>query len=47
MLYSETYPLDEQNEFVSAGPAMAVVALSHTPAERRLYLAMLSRDQFK
>jgi DNA-binding CsgD family transcriptional regulator len=42
MLGSKTYPLDENNEFVWGGPAMALVTLSHTPAERRLYAAMLS-----
>lgn len=42
MLDSKTYPLDEKSEFVRGGAAMALVALSHTPAERRLYAAMLN-----
>jgi len=37
---SKTYPLGENIER-SNGPAMALVALSHTPVERRLYTAML------
>ncbi|HAF24505.1 MAG TPA: hypothetical protein DCK93_16645 [Blastocatellia bacterium] len=39
---SKTYPLGEKIEFSAAGPAMALVALSHTPVERRLYSAMLT-----
>jgi DNA-binding CsgD family transcriptional regulator len=42
MLDSQTYPLDEKSELVRGGAAVALVALSHTPAERRLYAAMLS-----
>lgn len=42
MLVSKTYPLDENNEFVGGSGAMALVTLSHTPAERRLYAAMLN-----
>jgi DNA-binding CsgD family transcriptional regulator len=42
MLGSKTYPLDEKIELVEGGPAMALVALSHTPVERRLYAAMLN-----
>jgi DNA-binding CsgD family transcriptional regulator len=41
ILVSKTYPLDEKNEFVGGSGAMALVTLSHTPAERRLYAAML------
>jgi DNA-binding CsgD family transcriptional regulator len=37
---SKTYPLGENIER-SNSPAMALVALSHTPVERRLYSAML------
>lgn len=37
----KTYPLVEQIDSPSAGPAMALVALNHTPLERRLYAAML------
>ena len=39
---SETYPLGEKNERVSNGPATALVTLSHTPLERRLYNSMLA-----
>lgn len=39
---SKTYPLGEKIEHRAAGPAMALVALSHTPVERRLYTAMLT-----
>lgn len=42
MLGSKTYPLDEKIELVWDGAAMALVTLSHTPAERRLYAAMLN-----
>jgi DNA-binding CsgD family transcriptional regulator len=42
---SKTYPLGENIEHSTlgdgAGPTMALVALSHTPVERRLYAAML------
>jgi DNA-binding CsgD family transcriptional regulator len=38
---SETYPLGEQNERATDGPAKALVALSHSPVERRLYTSML------
>lgn len=38
---SETYPLVEQSEFAHRDPAIWLVALSHTPLERRLYAAML------
>jgi DNA-binding CsgD family transcriptional regulator len=42
---SETYPLGEKNERANDGPARALVALSHTPVERRLYASMLlARD---
>jgi DNA-binding CsgD family transcriptional regulator len=39
---SKTYPLGEQIEHPADGPTMALVALSHTPVERRLYAAMLA-----
>lgn len=38
---AKTYPLGEKNERASDGPASALVALSHTPVERRLYASML------
>ncbi len=38
---SKTYPLGEKSEHSHDGPAMALVALSHTPIEHRLYAAML------
>lgn len=38
----KTYPLGEKFEHAANGTAMALVALSHTPVERRLYSAMLS-----
>ena len=38
---SKTYPLGEETERADSGRAMALVALSHTPLERRLYAAML------
>ncbi|MEP6740896.1 MAG: LuxR C-terminal-related transcriptional regulator [bacterium] len=38
---SETYPLGEKNERASDGPAKALVTLSHSPLERRLYASML------
>lgn len=38
---SKTYPLGEQNEPFQGQPTMALVALSHTPVEHRLYRAML------
>ena len=38
---SKTYPLGEQIERPSNGPAMALVALNHTPVERRIYTALL------
>ena len=37
----KTYPLGEGNERASDGPARALVALSQTPVERRLYASML------
>lgn len=37
----ETYPLVEKTEQFLDRPAMARVALSHSPVEQRLYLAML------
>jgi DNA-binding CsgD family transcriptional regulator len=39
---SKTYPLGEKIEHHADGPAMALVSLSHTPVERRLYAAMLA-----
>jgi DNA-binding CsgD family transcriptional regulator len=41
-LESKTYPLGEKIEHASQGPAIALVALSHTPVEQRLYGAMLT-----
>ena len=38
---SETYPLGEKNERLTDGPAKALVALSHSAVERRLYTSML------
>jgi DNA-binding CsgD family transcriptional regulator len=38
---SKTYPLGEKIELPDDGAALAIVALSHTPLERRLYSAML------
>jgi DNA-binding CsgD family transcriptional regulator len=38
---AETYPLDESGEHVFEERAMALVALSHTPLEHRIYLSML------
>lgn len=39
---SATYPLVENSEQASAGQTMALVALSHTAVEHRLYSAMLA-----
>jgi len=39
---SETYPLGEQSEQSDAASGLALVALSHTPVEHRLYVAMLT-----
>jgi DNA-binding CsgD family transcriptional regulator len=39
---SETYPLGEKIARVGNGALSALVALSHTPVERRLYSAMLN-----
>lgn len=38
----ENYPLGEKPEHADGGVAMAMVAVSHTQVERRLYTAMLS-----
>lgn len=38
---SKTYPLGENREPIDPGHALALVALSHTPVEHRLYSAML------
>ena len=40
---SETYPLGEPGELLPEGRAMALVALSHTPLEHRIYLSMRSQ----
>jgi Bacterial regulatory proteins, luxR family len=42
---SKTYPLGEQSEQANARNARALVALSHTPLEQRLYSAMLSAQE--
>ncbi len=39
---SETYPLGEKSEHVNDGSGMALLALSHTVVEHRLYSAMLA-----
>jgi len=39
---SKTYPLGEKIEQPADGASLALVALSHTPVERRLYAAMLA-----
>lgn len=39
---SKTYPLGEKIDHTADGPTMALLALSHTPVERRLYAAMLA-----
>ena len=39
---SKTYPLGETNALPADGGAMALVALSHTPLEHKIYLSMLS-----
>ncbi len=39
---SKTYPLGEKIDHARDAPTMALVALSHTPVERRLYAAMLT-----
>ena len=38
---SKTYPLGEKIEHTADGASLALVALTHTPVERRLYAAML------
>src|SRR5688572_21989608 len=38
---SKTYPLGEKNERANGVSALALLALSHTPLERRLYAVML------
>jgi DNA-binding CsgD family transcriptional regulator len=43
----ETYPLGEQNERATDGQAKALVALSHSPVERRLYTSMLGAHEAK
>ncbi len=43
---SKTYPLGEKFEQPAAGASLALVALSHTPVERRLYAAMLAAASF-
>jgi DNA-binding CsgD family transcriptional regulator len=44
-LDSETYPLGEKCESLDDGHALALLALSHTSTEHRLYSAMLSAPQ--
>jgi DNA-binding CsgD family transcriptional regulator len=44
LVESETYPLGESGELLDADYAVAVVALSHTPVEQRLYAVMLSHQ---
>src|SRR5258705_12292395 len=39
---SKTYPLGEKIEQPAEAASLALVALSHTPVERRLYAAMLA-----
>src|SRR6185503_5218445 len=39
---SKTYPLGEKIEHPADEATLALVALSHTPVERRLYVAMLA-----
>ena len=39
---SKTYPLGEKIEQPADGASLALVALSHTPVERRIYAAMLA-----
>lgn len=39
---SKTYPLGEPHELPADGQSMALVALSHTPVEHRLYTSMLA-----
>ncbi|MGH9882179.1 MAG: response regulator transcription factor [Pyrinomonadaceae bacterium] len=39
---SETYPLGEKSEHAGNGSIMALLALSHTTIEHRLYIAMLA-----
>jgi len=41
---SKTYPLVENREQVAHSNALALIALSHTQLEHRLYLAMLASD---
>ncbi len=38
---SETYPLGESSGLLAEGSALALVALSHTPLEHRIYSTML------
>lgn len=38
----ETYPLGEKRDASGAGFALALVSLSHTPCEQRIFSAMLS-----
>ncbi len=42
---SKTYPLGEKSELPRNGHALALVALSHTPVEHRLYSAMLAAPE--
>jgi DNA-binding CsgD family transcriptional regulator len=38
----KTYPLGEKHDVSYTNPALALVALSHTPIEQRIYAAMLA-----
>lgn len=46
-LDSKNYPLGEKSELSQNGHAFAVVALSHTPVEHRLYSAMLAAPEIE
>ena len=41
---SETYPLGENDAHVDFANALALVTISHTPVEQRLYAAMLTQN---
>jgi DNA-binding CsgD family transcriptional regulator len=41
---SETYPLGENNAHPDVANALALVTISHTPVEQRLYSAMLTQN---
>ena len=42
---SKTYPLGEKSELPQNGHSLALLALSHTPVEHRLYSAMLAAPE--